>query len=65
MPRQDDKRFYRNLKKDVKRRGTKRVRQSLKRNLAENPEEAHQAEIDYGRASSEPLNGMDRRQREE
>jgi len=59
MPHQDDKRFYRKLKKDVKRRGTKRVRQSLKQNLAENPTEAHLDEIDYGKSSSRPLNGMD------
>jgi hypothetical protein len=42
----------------------------LKRNLVENPEEAHSAEVDYGDLSSEPLNAQDhdatrRRQRDE
>jgi hypothetical protein len=60
MPPQDDKRLLRKLKKDVKRRGTKRLRQALKQDLTANPEEAHRSEIDYGHLSSETLNGQDR-----
>jgi hypothetical protein len=54
-----DKRFYRKLKRDVKRAGNKRRRQHLKRDLANNPEEAHQSEFDFGQNSSETLNGLD------
>ena len=35
-----DKRFYRKLKRQVKRAGNKARRQHLKRDLADNPEEA-------------------------
>jgi hypothetical protein len=54
-----DKRFYRKLKRDVKRAGNKRRRQHLKRELADNPEEAHRSEFDFGRDSSATLNGLD------
>jgi hypothetical protein len=55
-----DKRQLRKLKRDIKRAGGKRRRQELKRDLADNPEEAHHAEFDFGRASSEGLNGLDK-----
>jgi hypothetical protein len=55
-----DKRFYRKLKRQVKRAGNKRRRQHLKRELAENPGDAPFTEFDFGRDSSEGLNGMDR-----
>jgi hypothetical protein len=57
--RQDDKRQRRKEKRDVKKSGTRRARHQLKRSLAENPEEAHQDEVDYGELSSEPLNAQD------
>jgi hypothetical protein len=56
----DDKRRQRKLKRDIKKAGNRTRRQSLKRQLAENPEEAHFEEGNFGRNSSEPLNGQDR-----
>ena len=57
---QDKKRELRQLKREIKRKGSKVARRQLKRGLEENPEEAHEAVVDYGRYSSEPLNGLDR-----
>jgi hypothetical protein len=54
-----DKRQFRKLKRDIKRAGNKRRRQHLKRELAENPEDAPHTEFDFGRDSSAPLNAMD------
>jgi hypothetical protein len=54
-----DKRQLRKLKRDVKRAGSKRRRQHLKRELQQNPEEAPHSEYDFGRNSSETLNGLD------
>jgi hypothetical protein len=54
-----DKRTYRKLKRDVKRAGNKRRRQHLKRELADNPEEAPYSEFDFGSDSSAGLNGLD------
>jgi hypothetical protein len=55
-----DKRQYRKLKRDVKRAGNKRRRRYLKRELAENPEEAPHSEFDFGSNSSAALNRLDR-----
>jgi hypothetical protein len=55
----DDKRQQRQLKRDIKKAGNRKRRQFLKRTLASNPEEAADAEFDYGRYSSAPLNGID------
>jgi hypothetical protein len=55
----DDKRQRRKEKREVKKSGTRRARHQLKRTLAENPDEAHQDEVDYGELSSEPLNAQD------
>ena len=52
MPPHDDKRLYRKLKRDVKRAGNKRRRQHLKRDLADNPEEAPYSAFDFGRAAA-------------
>jgi hypothetical protein len=63
-----DKRQLRQLKRAVKRAGSKALRRRLKRDLSENPEDAAHSEIDYGRHSSETFNGMDKdatRKREE
>ena len=54
-----DKRTFRKLKRDVKRAGNKRRRQYLKRDLRDNPEEAPHSEFDFGRNTSETLNGLD------
>lgn len=59
-PMDKEKRQLRKLKRDIKKAGSKRRRQFLKRDLAENPEEAPHAEFDFGRTSSEGLNGLDR-----
>ncbi len=54
-----DKRRMRELKRAVKKRGNKHRRQQLKRDLAENPEEAAQSEDDVGKHRSDRLNGLD------
>jgi len=59
MPGGDDKRFYRDLKRKIKKIGNKRRRKAEKKALQENPDEAHWLEYDYGQNSSEWLNGMD------
>ena len=55
-----DKRQYRKLKRDVKKAGNRKRRLHLKRQLAENPEDAAREEFDFGRDSSAGLNGIDR-----
>jgi hypothetical protein len=55
-----DKRHMCELKRAIKRAGNKHRRQQLKRDLAENPDEAHHSAIDFGRDSSAGLNGLDR-----
>ena len=54
-----DKRTFRKLKRDIKQAGNKRRRQHFKRELADNPEDAPYSEFDFGRTSSETLNGLD------
>lgn len=54
-----DKRQMRDLKRALKKRGNKHRRQQLKRDLAENPESAAEAEEDLGRCRSDRLNGLD------
>jgi hypothetical protein len=56
----DDKRLHRQHKRDIKKAGNRARRHQLKRSLADNPEEAHLAETDFGGNSSEWLNGNDR-----
>jgi hypothetical protein len=60
----DDKRRQRKLKRDVKKAGNRKLRNYLKRQLVENPEEAAHAadDFDYGNNSSSTLNGQDRDQ---
>jgi len=55
----DDKRKIRNLKRELKRAGSKHRRRDFKRQVRENPSEAHEAEENLGRHSSETLNGLD------
>jgi hypothetical protein len=54
------KRELRKLKREVKKAGNKRRRQSLKHDLIDNPEEAHHSEFDFGDTSSKGLNGIDK-----
>jgi hypothetical protein len=60
MPPDPDKRKLRELKRDVKKRGTKHRRRELKRTLSENPDEAAHAEEDFGKHHSATLNGLDK-----
>jgi hypothetical protein len=54
----DEKRFYRELKRDLKRRGNRQLRRYLK-DVSTDPEEFR-----YGAKSSTPLNGMDNMNRQ-
>lgn len=54
-----DKRRMRDLKRAIKKRGNKRRRQDLKRNLTDNPEEADSAEENLGKHRSDRLNRLD------
>lgn len=55
-----DKRKFRELKRTLKRAGSKHRRRDLKKQLAADPEEAHQAEENFGRYGSAHLNHYDR-----
>lgn len=59
MPAGPDKRTIRQLKRVIKRAGSKHRRRDLKRQLAENPEGADEVAENFGRYSSEGLNGLD------
>jgi hypothetical protein len=58
MQRQEKKRL-REIKRQIKRSGTKRVRARSKRELAENREDADFSRIGFGDFRSEHFNGMD------
>ncbi len=58
MTTNSNKKRLRAIKKKIKRSGNKKVRADLKRDLATNPEEAHN-ELERGQRRSENLNGMD------
>jgi hypothetical protein len=60
MAQHDDKRFYRKLKRDVKRAGNRQRRLHLKRDLRDDPEEAANTEFEFGKNSSASMNGNDR-----
>ena len=55
----DDKRKLRNLKRELKRAGSKHRRRDFKQQIRDNPALAHEAEENFGRHSSETLNGLD------
>jgi hypothetical protein len=55
-----DKRKYRQLKRNVKQTGNKHRRRELKRELRDNPDEAHFQEENFGGNSSAAMNGNDR-----
>ena len=59
MPTDPHKRELRKLKRTLKRAGSKYRRRDLKRQLAEDPERAADAEENFGRYSSEAFNGLD------
>lgn len=54
------KRELRQQKREIKRLGSQRRRRQLKRALVEHPEDAQDAEFDFGPYSSARLNGLDR-----
>lgn len=54
---ENEKRAYRQLKRELKRAGNKARRNYLKKQLRENPEEAHWDEFDFGLNSTEEMNG--------
>jgi hypothetical protein len=54
-----EKKQFRKLKRDIKRAGNKRRRLHLKRELHDNPEQAPHSEFDFGRNTSQTLNGLD------
>ena len=56
----DGKRERRELKRVVKRLGHKHVRNTIKRVLTEDPDEAPYVEDDFGCHKSASLNGIDR-----
>ncbi len=55
-----EKRELRQLKREIKRAGVKRRRRQLKRDLVEDPEEAHRSLESFGRYRSSEFNGLDR-----
>ena len=59
MPADPHKRELRKLKRTVKRAGSKHRRRDLKKQLADDPEAAAEAEPTFGKFSSEDLNGLD------
>ena len=59
MPVDPHKRELRKLKRTLKRAGSKHRRRDLKRQLAEDPEGAADAEETFGRYSSQNLNRLD------
>ncbi len=63
MPTDDRKRELRELKRAIKKAGNRKRRQTLKRDLRDNPEEAAHTEFEFGRDSSTGLNGIDRKAR--
>jgi hypothetical protein len=53
------KRELREQKRVIKRAGSQRRRRMLKHALREHPEEAPWVEVNFGRFSSAPFNGID------
>lgn len=54
-----EKRELRQLKREIKRAGSKRRRRYLERELRENPEDAAHTNFRFGRDSSAAFNGLD------
>jgi len=56
----DDKRQFRQLKRDIKAAGNRKRRRTLQRALLDDPENAADVDFDFGRDSSAGMNGNDR-----
>jgi hypothetical protein len=54
-----DKRSFRQNKRDLKRAGNRKRRRHLRRELVENPDEAPYSEFDFGSCGTVGLNGND------
>jgi hypothetical protein len=54
-----DKRRHRELKREIKKAGTRKMRRRLKRALADDPTATTDTDFNYGRNSSAALNGND------
>jgi hypothetical protein len=59
VPADPRKRELRKLKRTLKRAGSKHRRRELKKQLADNPEDAAEATEDFGKFNSEGFNGLD------
>jgi len=59
MSMEQDKRGFRQLKRDLKRAGNRKRRRHLQRELHEKPEEAPYSAFQFGRRSTQDLNGND------
>ena len=57
---EQDKRRYRQLKRDLKRAGNRKRRRHFERELRANPEEVETNDFDFGRHGTAGLNGIDR-----
>ena len=57
---EQDKRSYRQLKRDLKRAGNRKRRRRLQRDLLDNPDDAPHGDFTFGRDSTAGLNGNDR-----
>lgn len=55
---ENEKKLFRQLKREMKKAGNRGRRNYLKRQLRDNPEEAHWAEYDFGSDATEPMNGL-------
>ena len=53
-----EKKDLRDTKRELKKAGNKKRRGKLKRQLRDNPDEAHTHEPTFGRYKSEPFNGI-------
>jgi hypothetical protein len=61
----DDKRKLREEKREIKKAGNRRVRRLFDAALKNDPDIAHEIEMDFGKLKSIGLNGIDRRENEE
>jgi hypothetical protein len=57
---EQDKRSFRQLKRDLKRAGNRKRRRQLQRDLRDNPDAAAHSNFTFGRDSTAGLNGNDR-----
>jgi hypothetical protein len=55
-----DKRKYRQMKRDLKQAGNRKRRRHLQREVRDHPHEAGLSEFDFGRHGTAGLNGNDR-----